>query len=150
MARWRRAEAESLPPDAIGWKPPCRPVRYRHQLRRASMGERFRYTDGAFGMGKRRSTIRHMGTDNLVGGSKPRKYRNIKTRDGSILFDSKREAERYRELKLLEAAKEISSLRLQPKWQLMCSGRAVKIRSKGFPNGRKATYTADFTYWDSD
>ena len=42
------------------------------------------------------------------------KYRNKKTELDGIAFDSKREAERYAELKLLERAGEISYLQLQP------------------------------------
>ena len=41
------------------------------------------------------------------------KYRNIKTEVDGIVFDSKAEARRYAELRLLEKANEISDLRLQ-------------------------------------
>ena len=42
------------------------------------------------------------------------KYRNKKTVIDGIRFDSKREAERYSELKLMEKANMISGLQLQP------------------------------------
>lgn len=71
------------------------------------------------------------------------------TIDG-IKFASKREAKRYSELKLLEMAKEIFNLELQPVFPLIIDGKEVKIRSKGFPNGRKCKYTADFKYTTAD
>lgn len=46
------------------------------------------------------------------------KYGNIKTVIDGIKFDSKRESERYLELKLLEKAGEISDLKLQPRFIL--------------------------------
>ena len=70
-----------------------------------------------------------------------------------ITFDSRREARRYRELKLLVAGKAISNIELQPKYPLIILQRDgtyldVKIRSAGYPNGRRASYTADFRYQD--
>lgn len=62
-----------------------------------------------------------------------RKYNNIKTVVDGIKFDSKKEAKRYGELKLLEQAGEISVLRLQVKFNLsVCS------------------YVADFVYYDKN
>lgn len=61
-------------------------------------------------------------------------------------FDSAREAARYVDLKAMEAAGEIRDLELQPKFPLVIKGRNVLIRSRGYPNGRKATYKADFAY----
>jgi hypothetical protein len=82
---------------------------------------------------------------------KRNKYSAIKTVVDGIKFDSKREAKRYAELKLLERAGEIADLELQPCWFFtMQGGRDVLIRSKGYPNGRRATYSADFRYRDSD
>lgn len=60
------------------------------------------------------------------------KYSNKKTIVEGITFDSKREASRYCELKLLERAKEIKDLRLQVVF-VLCAG--IK-------------YIADFTYWE--
>lgn len=70
-----------------------------------------------------------------------------------ITFDSRREAARYRELKLLHRAGEITEPELQPKYPLKVyqpdgTYRDVKIRSTGYPGGRTASYTADFRYLD--
>jgi hypothetical protein len=66
-----------------------------------------------------------------------RKYGNKKTEINNITFDSKREALRYQELKLLEAAGCIKQLQLQPEFLLKVStGKSV------------GKYKADFRYWD--
>lgn len=62
------------------------------------------------------------------------KYKAIKTVVDGIKFDSKKEAARYRNLKLLERAGEITNLVLQPRFDLMVNG--IKC---GF-------YKADFQY----
>jgi hypothetical protein len=63
------------------------------------------------------------------------KYHNKKTEIDGILFDSKKEAERYQYLKLLERAGEIHGLTLQPSYDLIAQG------------GRKVgKYRADFKY----
>lgn len=68
------------------------------------------------------------------------KYRNRKIVVDNIRFDSNLEATRYRELKLLQRAKEISNLRLQVPFVLQ----------EGFKkNGRTyqaIKYIADFVY----
>jgi hypothetical protein len=66
------------------------------------------------------------------------KYRNIKTEVDGIVFDSKAEARRYAELRLLEKANEISDLRLQPEFDCMINGQKI------------CTYKADFEYWIRD
>ena len=68
------------------------------------------------------------------------KYNACKTEIDGILFDSKREAQRYTELKLLERAGEISALRVQPKYLILDSFmyRGHKIR--------ETYYIADFEY----
>ena len=66
------------------------------------------------------------------------KYRNIKTEVDGIVFDSKAEARRYAELKLLEKANEISDLRLQPEFDCVVNGQKI------------CTYKADFEYWIRD
>ena len=66
------------------------------------------------------------------------KYRNIKTEVDGIVFDSKAEARRYAELRLLEKANEISDLRLQSKFE-------CKINEK-----KICTYKADFDYYKGD
>ena len=68
------------------------------------------------------------------------KYGNRKTYVDGIKFDSKREAERYIELKLLERAGVISNLVLQPKYVLQ-----DKFRRNG-KTVRAIHYIADFEY----
>lgn len=68
------------------------------------------------------------------------KYRNKKTEIDGILFDSKKEAARYAELKLLEKAGVIKNLELQPKFELM-----PKQKGK-YRNERNCVYIADFMY----
>ena len=68
---------------------------------------------------------------------------NIKTKKTQIdmyVFDSAKEAKRYRELKLLEMAGEISDLELQPRFLLQESFRK---NGKAY---RKIEYVADFKY----
>lgn len=70
-----------------------------------------------------------------------RKYRNRKTAVDGILFDSKLEAKRYTELKLMEKAGEISDLQLQVKYTLIGS---QKLNNRVVE--RPITYVADFVY----
>lgn len=68
------------------------------------------------------------------------KYGNIKTVVDGIVFDSKKEAKRYGELKLLEKAGKIYLLVLQPEYI---------IAAPCVINGRKMAarkYRADFSY----
>lgn len=74
------------------------------------------------------------------------KYGNKKTEIHGIKFDSKKEADRYLDLVLLEKAGEISDLEIQPRFALERDDLKVKIRSKRYPNGRQCHYTADFSY----
>lgn len=70
------------------------------------------------------------------------KYRAQKTKIDNITFDSKGEAKRYAELRLLDRAGVISDLQCQPRFELQPgfrrNGRAV----------RAMVYTADFQYQD--
>ena len=72
------------------------------------------------------------------------KYNATKTEVDGIKFDSKAEAIRYKELKLLESVGDIRGLELQPKYELQ----------EGFThNGkriRSINYVADFFYFDKD
>ena len=72
------------------------------------------------------------------------KYKAKKTEIDGIKFDSKREMNRYCELKLLEKAKEISHLELQPKF-LLIDG----FRYKG-KKIQAMNYIADFQYIEKD
>ena len=62
-------------------------------------------------------------------------------------FDSRREHKRYQDLAILERAGAIQGLRRQVSFQLYgMNGQPLKIKSKGYPNGRVARYVADFCY----
>ena len=89
------------------------------------------------------------------------KYGARKTVVDGITFDSKKEANRYRELKLLERAGEICNLRLQVPFELIPAqyeetGEVyTKGKNKGEPKRGKCiekavTYIADFVYYNSD
>ncbi len=65
---------------------------------------------------------------------KPSKYKAVRTTLDGITFASKREAERYATLKLLEKAGDITKLELQPKYLLVVNGQLI------------CTYVADFRY----
>ena len=71
-----------------------------------------------------------------------RKYNARKTVVDGITFDSKKEARRYSELKLMEKAGDIYNLELQPRFLLQ-----DKFRYKG-KTFRKVEYVADFRYTD--
>lgn len=71
------------------------------------------------------------------------KYHSKKTVVDGIEFMSKKEAERYCELKLLEKAGKIKDLRLQYQFELQ---PYFKKNGKTY---RAITYIADFTYFDN-
>ena len=64
------------------------------------------------------------------------KYGNVKTEVDGILFDSMREANRYGELKLLQKARHIRSLEMQPVFDLDVNGQRI------------CRYRGDFKYYD--
>ena len=68
------------------------------------------------------------------------KYGNAKVEVDGMPFDSKREAARWRELRLLERAGEISDLRRQVRYELVPK----------LPGERPVDYIADFVYRDKD
>lgn len=68
------------------------------------------------------------------------KYGAVKTEVDGIKFDSKHEAGRYRELRLLEQAGEITNLRLQVPYILFPEDE----------HGRALKYIADFVYNDNE
>jgi hypothetical protein len=72
------------------------------------------------------------------------KYKAQKTTVNGITFDSKKEANRYQELLLLEKSGKISELKLQPKFILQ---EPFLYDSKQYSS---IAYTADFTYHDND
>ena len=69
-----------------------------------------------------------------------RKYHNTKTIADGIKFDSKLEAERYAQLKMMERAGVIRDLELQPEYELLPSFR------KNGKTWRRTLYKADFRY----
>lgn len=69
------------------------------------------------------------------------KYGAKKVVIDGIKFDSKREAQRYTELKLLERAGEITDLKLQPRYYL--ENDHIKVVGR---NKHPLFYTADFEY----
>ena len=71
------------------------------------------------------------------------KYRAKKTEVDGIVFDSKKEARRYQELKLFEKAGVISDLQTQVKFVLI---PAQRINGKVVE--RECSYVADFVYLD--
>ena len=82
------------------------------------------------------------------------KYHNRKHSAGGEVFDSKKEYQRWQELKLLEKAGEITELRRQVPFELLPNQREPdKIgprggRKPGRIIERKALYIADFVYKD--
>ena len=69
-----------------------------------------------------------------------RKYHNKKTVIDGIKFDSKLEAERYSQLKMMERAGVIRDLELQPEYELIPSFK------KDGKTWRRTVYKADFKY----
>ena len=80
---------------------------------------------------------------------KPNKYFAQPCHHDGIRFASKREGNRYLELKLLQRAGEITGLELQPVYWLVINDKAVRMRSAKRPNGTRCKYTADFRYTDT-
>ena len=68
------------------------------------------------------------------------KYGNTKVNVDGMHFDSKREAARWQELRLLERAGEISDLRRQVRYELVPK----------LPGERPVDYIADFVYRDKN
>ena len=73
-----------------------------------------------------------------------RKYGNKKVVLDGIKFDSRRDADRYAHLKVLERLGEISGLELQKKFVLVPAQR----NKAGKVTERAITYRADFYYFD--
>lgn len=73
------------------------------------------------------------------------KYGNKKIEVDGILFDSRKEANRYCELKMLERAGAITNLELQKQFELIpaqyINGKCVE---------RACKYKADFVYFDNE
>lgn len=77
------------------------------------------------------------------------KYHNRKVRGaGGIVFDSVREARRWHELKLMEAAGKITRLERQKAFELLPSQKYRDPVSGKVRTERGVTYIADFVYVD--
>ena len=72
------------------------------------------------------------------------KYHNKKVTYKGIKFDSKKERDKYIELKQLEKAGIIKELELQPKFLLLDT---IHYKGKTYP---KTYYKADFKYFDNE
>lgn len=77
---------------------------------------------------------------------KGNKLNAVKTNFDGIKFDSKSEAKRYTELKMLQAAGVISDLKTQVKYVLIPSQRD----DKGKVIEKECSYIADFVYYDNE
>lgn len=89
-----------------------------------------------------------------------KKYHNKKIKVDGIIFDSKKEAVRYKELKILEKAGIIHDVQRQVKYILIpaqyehTSGIYSKGKNKGSPKKgklieRECAYYADFVYTEN-
>jgi len=76
--------------------------------------------------------------------NKGSKYHAKKVTVDGIKFDSKREAARWQELKLMEKAGEISNLQRQVRFEL-----TPTFKKPGERTERASTYTADFVYTEN-
>ena len=81
--------------------------------------------------------------------NKSPKYKNKKVEVDGIVFDSKKEANRYQELQTLARYGAIRDLSRQVKFDLIPAQYAI-VDGKKKCIERKCVYTADFTYWDVD
>ena len=72
------------------------------------------------------------------------KYHNKKVIYNGIKFDSKKERDRYIQLKQLHSWGKIESLELQPKFLLLDT---IHYKDKTYP---KTYYKADFKYFDNE
>lgn len=63
------------------------------------------------------------------------KHRNVKTEVDGIIFASKKESDRYGQLKILMRSGEITNVELQPKYEIIVNGTKI------------CTYIGDFAYY---
>lgn len=82
-----------------------------------------------------------------------RKYHNRKVTVDGITFDSVKEANRYKELKVLERAGQVHDLQLQVKFKLIPAQRELSLETtaagkpkKGRLLEHEVSYVADFVY----
>lgn len=89
----------------------------------------------------------------MRGGQTMRKYHNRKVTVDGITFDSVKEANRYKELKVLERAGQVHDLQLQVKFKLIPAQRELNLEptatgkpKKGKLLEHEVSYVADFVY----
>lgn len=89
----------------------------------------------------------------MRGGQTMRKYHNRKVTVDGITFDSVKEANRYKELKVLERAGQVHDLQLQVKFKLIPAQRELNLETtatgkpkKGKLLEHEVSYVADFVY----
>lgn len=101
------------------------------------------------------------GDEDDMSKNKVSKYSSRKVEVDGIVFDSKKEAQRYSQLKALEASGAISDLQRQKKYILIPTQRALtnEIYERGphkgsFKKGKilenECAYLADFVYIDNE
>ena len=83
----------------------------------------------------------YVGARQLKKQPKPSKLRNVKTIVDGLSFDSKKEAKRYAELKLLVKAGDVSNLELQRSFELIPKQKLSSGKTE-----RACHYIADFVY----
>ena len=76
------------------------------------------------------------------------KFYNQKTKVGGRVFDSRKEARRYRELLLLQQAGEIRDLECQVRFPLVPATKYKDPATGRWKTERGVTYVADFVYTD--
>lgn len=84
------------------------------------------------------------GTSDKKSSEKKSKYNAVKTSVDGIKFDSKKEAEHYAYLKMLESSGEITNLKRQVSYQFFPS---FKVNGHTY---RSREYIADFVYTDKN
>lgn len=80
------------------------------------------------------ATRKFLGSTSKTGRPRGPKYRNQKSEADGITFDSKKERDRYLQLKLRERASEVRNIQLQVEYRLEVLGVLI------------CKYRADFTY----
>jgi hypothetical protein len=75
--------------------------------------------------------------------AKRSKFKNIRTEVDGHRFPSKKEANRYVQLREMQKSGLISHLTLQPSFKLFCGTTPIV-----YDSGRQALYKADFSYFD--
>lgn len=75
------------------------------------------------------------------------RYGNVKrVKIDGHAFDSKREGDRYLELRMLERAGQLRHLVVHPVIKIVIGGVPVMSPSPRYPKGRQMRYIADFAY----